>query len=275
MHSIAFAVVPIAIASPYTSAARHAKCPSSEILFAANPTTFVPTRARSRILLQDSPPFSPPPKSRTGDYWSGGDDDAGLNLDIAALFLSLWTRYNAALLSKPLCTSVATAGVLNALGDVLAQCLTSLKSCGLDLARISRYGIFGSIVAGPMGCLWFAVLERAFRQTVGIRAVLGKTAADTLLFSPFFLVLFFSGMAIMNGGGMEEVKGDLRAKVPATWVACCNFWPFINIVSFSVVPPPLRVLFINGISVFWVAFLSAVNSAGLGGGILGEEVEAQ
>jgi hypothetical protein len=52
----------------------------------------------------------------------------------------------------------------------------------------------------------------------------------------------------------------LRLKWMAALQASWTFWPAANVVNFSVVPVPLRVLYNNVLSVGWNAFLSRLNA---------------
>ncbi len=69
---------------------------------------------------------------------------------------SLWAAYNRSLQSRPLHTKAATSCVAFALGDMLAQRLTSTQNHQkLDCARTLRMAAFGALIAGPVGHHWY------------------------------------------------------------------------------------------------------------------------
>lgn len=242
-------VTPVAIAScSPPNIVRPSLFCSSTLPYSSTALPFSPSRAR--LILATAPP-APPPSPPTDHR-----DDSGSSPFSLSPFLALWTRYNLALAQTPLRAKAATAGVLNGLADLLAQLITTDN---VDAIRVARYGVFGALVAGPLGHFWFGALDAVF--PLGARGVLGKVACDQMLFSPFILAAFFGGMAIMEGRGMRKSHQEVKDKVVPTLFTAWKVWPFLNLVNFGVVPPALRILFVNGASVIWIGFLSVMNGA--------------
>lgn len=202
----------------------------------------------------------------------GGDGDDGRAKTVFTVEAA-WRSYQAALESSPLQTKALTAGVLNALADVLAQTIEMVSACmsqrssgtdrefgpsvnrSLDLARIARFGVFGMALAGPLSHFWYAVLDKSIRLA-GPTGVVLKTTFDQLCFSPFMLASFFASMPLMEGKTVRDARSAVSQKLKATMFTSWKVWPLINVINFSLIPVPLRVLFVNGVSVFWVSFLS-------------------
>lgn len=146
--------------------------------------------------------------------------------------------------------------MLNLLADAVAQALAGGVR---DVDRLTRFAAFGGLVAGPMGHAWFGALEAVVRLG-GVRGAVVKTAFDQLLFAPVLLGCFFGSMALLEGRGVEGVKGEVEGKLMGTLRTSWKIWPMINLINFGLVPPAMRVLFVNGLSVAWIAFLSMVNN---------------
>ena len=88
--------------------------------------------------------------------------------------------------------------------------------------------------------------------------MLGKIAVDQLLWSPCFIVAFFSSMALLAGeSAVDRVRNNFVASLLATW----RLWPAVQLVNFWLVPPPLRVAFVNCVQVLFSAYLSMLANA--------------
>lgn len=234
---------------------------------------FPPTGRRHNFAVTtvSAPPVQPPgprcpggsDRGRPGDDGADncGDDNSGFSL------LALWRAYNQALKHAPIQTKAATAGVLNLIADLMAQ-LIGMRGelgrlsflSGLDTARFLRFGIFGCFFAGPLGHYWYSVLDGIVRYS-GPGSVVAKTALDQLCFCPFVLALFFGVIPLLEGKSVNDARKAVCKNLKSTVFTSWKIWPLLNIVNFGVVPAPMRVLFVNGMSVFWVTFLSLVSSA--------------
>lgn len=200
------------------------------------------------------PPHGPPAARSRPDRPEDGCD--GANPGVAAL-LGAWRMYNRALTDAPLRAKSATAAVLNVIADLLAQVITN-DGGNLDMRRLARFALFGGLFAGPAGHYWFGLLDSAVRAG-GMRGAVMKMTADQLMFSPFLLAGFFGMMALMEGKSRKAAKQEVVGKLPSTLTTAWKIWPIINLVNFGLVPAPMRVLFVNGLSVFWISFLSVIN----------------
>lgn len=110
----------------------------------------------------------------------------------------MFSKYDALLRRYPLLTQSASAGLLFAIGDILAQSVSpsqkddSVKSLWEPL-RTLRMGFFGMAVAGPSIATWYVLLDRL--QT----SLLARVALDQLLFAPVFIGVFFTGTGLLEG----------------------------------------------------------------------------
>ncbi|KAF5839341.1 hypothetical protein DUNSADRAFT_1025 [Dunaliella salina] len=71
---------------------------------------------------------------------------------------------------------------------------------------------------------------------------------------------FFAGMKVMEGRPREAVPA-LQAKLWPVLLANWSVWPIANLVNFAFVPPQQRILYINILSVAWVAYMSHMAAA--------------
>jgi hypothetical protein len=187
---------------------------------------------------------------------------------LLALLGAPFRKYNSFLEQSPFATKCVTSGVMYATGDIFAQAgehynseLEKRKAAPeapatpfrVDWSRAAVFGVYGTIIAGPLYSVWFGRLDqlpaamyrlRQHRQrseilrsyTVlrryGVDVQLDtaklpvarpfhrytekamKIAADQLIFSSLYAVVFFMSIGIMRGGvekfRQEEKKHSME-----------------------------------------------------------------
>eukprot|EP00002_Diphylleia_rotans_P004326 TRINITY_DN13151_c0_g1_i1.p1 TRINITY_DN13151_c0_g1~~TRINITY_DN13151_c0_g1_i1.p1 ORF type:complete len:196 (-),score=18.89 TRINITY_DN13151_c0_g1_i1:472-1059(-) len=168
-------------------------------------------------------------------------------------------HYAERLRTRPYTTQMATGGVLWAVGDGLSQTLASDEP--FDWRRLCRMGIYGTVVAGPLYCWWYDLLDR---KTIGYKPsgwskYLGaKIFADQCIFEPPHLVIFFTSTGLLEGQGFEKIKDQIKEDFAETYFCDCLLWPFAQALNFRFVPVVYQALVVNIICVGWNAFLSHV-----------------
>lgn len=68
--------------------------------------------------------------------------------------------------------------------------------------------------------------------------------------------MFFYAFLAATEGRHKEIQDDINEKFWPTLHANWKVWPAVHLVNFAFVPPPLRILYINVIALFWRTFLS-------------------
>jgi hypothetical protein len=187
---------------------------------------------------------------------------------LLALLGAPFRKYNSFLEQSPFATKCVTSGVMYATGDIFAQAgehynseLEKRKAAPeapatpfrVDWSRAAVFGVYGTIIAGPLYSVWFGRLDqlpaamyrlRQHRQrseilrsyTVlrryGVDVQLDtaklpvarpfhrytekamKIAADQLIFSSLYAVVFFMSIGMMRGGvekfRQEEKKHSME-----------------------------------------------------------------
>jgi protein Mpv17 len=92
---------------------------------------------------------------------------------------------------------------------------------------------------------WFGILQRHVVLKSATATTIARVAADQALFAPIQLTCFLSSMAIMEGS--DPVEKWHHAFAPA-YKANLMVWPFVQGANFALVPPELRVLVVNVVS---------------------------
>ncbi|KAJ2744772.1 hypothetical protein GGI20_002700 [Coemansia sp. BCRC 34301] len=164
---------------------------------------------------------------------------------------------------------------------------------GYDLKRTARFVLFATCIS-PIGVRWHRFLDKRFpirsqntwfrtrrkpsagahlsastlaarakrrsehRQTA--RQVGKRLVCDVLLYEPFMYAAFFSSMALLEGGGIEDAKYRVSVLLLPTYLAGLTISPIVQSINFAFIPLIYRVPFGSCFDLFWDSYLSYVNT---------------
>ena len=166
---------------------------------------------------------------------------------------ALWATYLKELQQRPIATKMWTSGVINALGDILAQHL--FEDSPFNRKRLFVFTNIGLFLVGPTLHIWYGALNRLL-ATPGLRTALGSLMLDQFAFAPCFCAVILGTLVVAETGKMRSVKPKLQQDLMPTVVVNWKIWIPAQLVNFWVVPPPLRVLFANIVALIWTTYLS-------------------
>jgi hypothetical protein len=89
---------------------------------------------------------------------------------------------------------------------------------------------------------------------------LAKVAADMIIFDPPYLGLFFSYSTLMTDGKVDGIKSRLSHEFTNTYLADILIWTPIQLLNFRYLPVLYQPILVNGVNVFWNAYLSFVQN---------------
>jgi len=140
----------------------------------------------------------------------------------------------------------------------------SLSAKTFDTAALKRYAAWGFFVIPPIYSKWYQWLDKAFKTSVGSHSlkVMGqKLFLDQFILTPGIVVLFFIGMAWMEG--QKSLTEECRTKFMPTFAADCCFWLPVQWFNFQFISPDLRVVFIGVTTFIWLNVLCFIKSVPL------------
>lgn len=187
--------------------------------------------------------------SGNGGGGDGGDDKGGSG---GNWFGAIWSFYLMQLERNPLVTKAITSGLLNGVGDAIAQ--LSFSDEDFNWKRFAIFQLLGFVLIGPALHVWYGTLARMF-STPGTSSALGRLAMDQILFAPFFLGSIISSIMVLEGHASEvpaKLKGDLFTIVRSNWV----LWVPFQFINFRFVPQHLQVLASNCVALGWNTYMS-------------------
>ncbi|QDZ18226.1 peroxisomal membrane protein PMP22 [Chloropicon primus] len=166
-----------------------------------------------------------------------------------------WGLYLRKLERDPVRTKAVTAACIQGCSDAVAQKLSGAKR--VDSRRAALMALFGLVWAGPGLHYWQKFLEGRFRgRRQNLRLVLEKAFFDQSVYGPVANLAMMSFITLLVEG---KTLGDLKAKVKKQFLSvqlnAYKVWPLASIANYSLVPPELRVLFMNGVGFLWSTFL--------------------
>jgi len=136
---------------------------------------------------------------------------------------------------------------------------SSLASHSLDVSSVKRYAIMGTFVFPPLLTRWYSWLDGKFPCTSGA-VVSKKLLLDQFIFTPWVVIIFYVGMAWLEGKQGPERWLELQQKGVTTFLLDCIFWLPVQLVNFMFVPPWLRVSFIGIMTFLWLNVLAYVKA---------------
>jgi protein Mpv17 len=189
---------------------------------------------------------------------------ARLLASVAIPLTSFGNWYAASLIRSPILTKSVTAGITFALSDILAQRLEKQPIDADDKLKARRKLVWTRIAAsaavgffyfGPAAHYWYEWVFRILPGTT-LPSILQKAALGQMLFGPTFTCIFFASGLLQSGSfSLKNWIRKIRQDLPGAWIAGAGFWPIVDVISFSLVPPQMIPLFINMCSLIWTTYL--------------------
>lgn len=136
------------------------------------------------------------------------------------------------------------------------HCLTRLdgpSDPSVDVAKLQRFALIGSCL-GPLMAKWYQFIDKSY-PSKATAVVLKKVTLDQFAFTPICLVIFFVGMAALEGYKGQAMFDELAEKGLKTFAMDCCFWIPNTAINFLFIPAYLRVTFVSVSTFIWVNVL--------------------
>ncbi|XP_070501123.1 mpv17-like protein [Chironomus tepperi] len=171
--------------------------------------------------------------------------------------MALFNLVKTAFRKHPVIANCTTYGFLYVGAELSQQTVTKkfLTSPPQDIDKptLARYGIMGTLIYSPILYNWYKWLDRSFPGTAK-KTILRKLLLDQFLLTPPLLVIFYTGMSLMEMNFDEPFEECKRKFVP-TFARSCMFWLPAQTLNFILIPPAFRVIYMGFASFCWVNIL--------------------
>lgn len=113
----------------------------------------------------------------------------------------------------------------------------------------------------------YEYLDRVIRsrlklQPKSLKFVTAKVAADSIVFGPLDLLIFFSYMGFASGRTIDQVKEDVKRDFLPALLVGGTVWPLVQVANFRFVPVRYQLLYVNLFCLLDSSFLSWVEQQG-------------
>mmetsp|Transcript_14661 Transcript_14661/g.26599 ORF Transcript_14661/g.26599 Transcript_14661/m.26599 type:complete len:264 (-) Transcript_14661:1194-1985(-) len=201
----------------------------------------------------------------------GGADEVD-NIEVTKnKIVQLYISYMKSLDKHPVRTKSITAGIVLAVGDLLAQSIESRvarkPSFNVNWTRLNAFLLTGGLYVGPFVHYWFELLwmmgrwlERNHDVSKGwqtmVQLFTDQTIGIAIFFPPYFYIYeLFEAFVGLRAPHFTHATTKVKEEIWDLFMMQYRIWPITNWLSFTYVPENLRVLTSNLISVFWNAYL--------------------
>ena len=167
---------------------------------------------------------------------------------------------DAAYRSAPYAANFVTTGFKAACSDQVAQRVVERKAV-ISWRRNAAFCLYGG---GYQGCVQYylfnVLLARLFGDSIAAGTVVRKVLFDNFVLAPFLCLpaayhvnaaIFGKGVRNAMRRYISDAQRDLLLKYWMVWVPA-------QCITFGIVPPHLRIVFVAFVSFFWNVMLSLV-----------------
>ncbi|GAQ86036.1 Mpv17 / PMP22 family domain containing protein [Klebsormidium nitens] len=173
---------------------------------------------------------------------------------MGTLLVVAWQRYLHSLGKRPLITKAITSGTLAAVADVLAQKMGGAKH--LQPKKSALMAVYGLCFGGPTYHFFHKIMDRVFGAKTDPSTVIQKVVVEQLTFGVMYNLAILTYRAyVVEGLTWAATKAKVRRDYWGVQKQGWKLWPLVAFINYSFLPPQLRVLFANVLSIFWVCFL--------------------
>ncbi|VDO67726.1 unnamed protein product [Haemonchus placei] len=149
-------------------------------------------------------------------------------------------------------TQIGTADVMQQLfqGDIQGK--------GWDYHRTARMAAIG-FVMGPMLHGFYRILDsRSFRGGRQ-KVVLKKLCCDAICM-PIFSCTFITVGGLLEGSSFSTAFSEYRKKMWHIFKVDVSIWPPAQLISFWFLPPSVRVIYVNIVSLMYNCIMSYIKN---------------
>lgn len=183
--------------------------------------------------------------------------------------------YDQQLKTSPIRTKSFSNGIVSALGDALAQVLTTGT---IDKTRLLVWYLSGLCYFGPILHQWYnglaafdrhmrekhntpkffiVIMQITFNQLIG-SSIVNAVFIYFLTFANMGAATAFVGAPFMPLDALRAATHQLQTTFFQMMLANCLFWPIPSAANLLLVPLRYRVLFSNTCSLVWKSILSTI-----------------
>lgn len=163
------------------------------------------------------------------------------------------TTYLQNLYLHPIKTKAITSCVVGTAGSIASQ-LVAGENIRLD--PILAFGLYGLLFGGTIPHYFYEFVERTFPEDVVAFPLAKKLLFERLVFAPFIQAFSLYTLARFEGKTHKAALKQLFALYMPILEANWKWLTLFQVINLALIPPMLRVLFMNIVGFGWAMFLA-------------------
>ncbi|XP_075969922.1 peroxisomal membrane protein 2 [Anticarsia gemmatalis] len=167
--------------------------------------------------------------------------------------MNLLSSYLQNLYLHPIKTKAITSCVVGTAGSIASQ-LVAGEHIRLD--PILAFGLYGLLFGGTIPHYFYELVERIFPEEVVAFPLVKKVLFERLLYAPLIQAFSLYTLARFEGKNHKAALKQLFALYLPVLEANWKWLTLFQVINLALVPPMLRVLFMNLVGFGWAMFLA-------------------
>lgn len=123
-----------------------------------------------------------------------------------------------------------------------------------DLARTARNGLIGAMF-GPLVHYYYDFSDWILPMDVPVNRIF-KIIMDQTIYFVAKCSAYIALVGLLRGDNIEQVGQDVKERIWPVVSRGWRFWPLAHIVTYGVIPPRHRVLWVNVLDLVWSSILA-------------------
>lgn len=174
-------------------------------------------------------------------------------MSLSKPIINLMTTYLQNLYLHPIKTKAITSCVVGTAGSIASQ-LVAGENIRLD--PILAFGLYGLLFGGTIPHYFYEFVERTFPEDVVAFPLAKKLLFERLVFAPFIQAFSLYTLARFEGKTHKAALKQLFALYMPILEANWKWLTLFQVINLALIPPMLRVLFMNIVGFGWAMFLA-------------------
>lgn len=177
--------------------------------------------------------------------------------------VTLFKKYNSALINSPYKTKMTTLGFTYFLADYISQSHIEKKEAkDYSVTRSVRQSSVGAFFAAPSLHVWHTHVLPKFVQFCSRHAskVLLSVFLNETIFAGYFVSCLLFSFEALKTFNVQAGAQNVQEKFLPTIGASVKFWTGISFLNYGFMPIHLRPVFVSVWSVIWQSYVSYVSN---------------
>jgi hypothetical protein len=162
------------------------------------------------------------------------------------------------LANHPYRTAAFMTGIAYGLADWTAQTCSGRGPFGFSKTRLLRCTFVGAILLSPIAHTYYHWQDFFIPATLGWWASPVKLLLDQLAYASVYNCIFLVAIGALRLDSprriVEDVKRNFKPMMFANW----KLWPFVHLLTYTVIPTRFKLLWVDVVEVVWITYLSLV-----------------